>query len=79
MFIDHQKYSGTKYTMTVALLIVALVASPAALFVSRSTGYLSILTAVTFSILCGALAWMQWKEHSELTIPSIASQPKRTK
>jgi DNA-binding transcriptional regulator of glucitol operon len=40
---------------------------------------LPILVAVSFSILCGALAWVQWRAHSELTVPSIATRPARTK
>ncbi len=78
MFVSYQKYSGTSYTTPAALLTMAFVASPAALFVSRSTGFVSLLTAIAFSIVCIGMAWNQWKRHSELTVPSLVAQPVRT-
>ena len=79
MFDSYQKYSGTSYTTPVALLTLALLASPAALFVSRPAGFVSMLTAITFSIVCIGLAWIQWKRHSELSVPSLVAQPVRKK
>lgn len=72
MFDSQQKSTGTEYTMTVALLIVALIFSPAVLIVSRPVGYASISVAAACSVFCVAFAWFNWKRYSELTIPSIA-------
>ena len=77
MIKSHQKYTGTQYTMTVALLIVAFIFSPAVLMVSRPLGYVSVSLALACSALCVILAWVNWKRHSELTIPSIATHHSR--
>ena len=77
MIKSHQKYTGTQYTMTVALLIVAFIFSPAVLMVSRPLGYVSVSLALTCSALCVILAWVNWRKHSELTIPSIATHRSR--
>ncbi len=62
--------------MTVTLLVMALVASPAVLFASKPFDYPSVLAALTFSAICIALAWNQWTKHSDLTIPSILPRRK---
>ncbi|MEX2260680.1 MAG: hypothetical protein WD696_01950 [Bryobacteraceae bacterium] len=74
MFDSPQKSTGTQYTMTVALLILAFIFSPAVLIASRPVGYASISFAIACSSLCAALAWVNWKKYSELTIPSIATE-----
>lgn len=74
MFDSQQKSTGTRYTMTVALLVGALIFSPAALIVAGSTGYVAVSLALACSALCVALAWINWKRRSELTIPSVATQ-----
>lgn len=71
MFDSQQKSTGTQYTLTVALLTVAFVFSPALLLVSRPLSPLSISVAVACSVVCIALAGMSWKKYSNLTIPSI--------
>ena len=76
MFESHEKSTGTQYTLTVALLSLAFVFSPALLVLSNRFGYLPISLAVACSTLCVALAWLNWTRYSRLTIPSIeASQP----
>jgi len=76
MFESHAKSTGTQYTLTVALLALAFVFSPALLVLSNRFGYLSISLAVACSVLCVILAWVNWTRYSQLTIPSIeAPQP----
>ena len=76
MFESHQKSIGTQYTTTVALLIPALVFSPAVFFVSRPFGYVSVTLALVCSALCLGMARASWK-HSALTIPSIEDRYSR--
>jgi hypothetical protein len=68
-----QKYAGTRYTATVALLLVAFVFTPAILMLSRPFGYVAPSLAAACSALCVVFAWVNWKRHSELTIPSMTS------
>lgn len=79
MFDTHQRYTGTQYTATVALLVMAFVATPAAMLLSRPLGYGSACLAVAFSLFCCAWARRQWMRQSELTIPSLLMLPARTK
>lgn len=79
MFDSQQKYTGTRYTMTVTLLIVAFIMSPVALMASRPLGYVSVALALACSVVCSAMAWINWRNHSELTIPSIVARKSRAK
>ncbi len=76
MFDSCQKSTGTTYTTTVALLLVAFVFSPAVLVISHPFGSLSLSLAIAGSALCVALAWVHWRKSSQLSIPSIATQGK---
>ena len=69
---SQQKSTGTQYTGTAALLLVALVFSPAVLYVTRPLGIVSVSLAVACSALCLMWARKHWKNSSQLTIPSIA-------
>jgi hypothetical protein len=71
MFEPNVKSTGTQYTLTVALLALAFVFSPALLLVSGRFGYVPVSLAVAGSALCVILAWVNWTRHSQLTIPSI--------
>jgi hypothetical protein len=73
MFEGH-KPTGTGYTRTAALVVVAFVFSPAALFFTRPLGYLSVSLAIACSVICIALARFNWKRNSQLSMPSIAIQ-----
>ncbi len=79
MFPSYQKSTGTQYTSTVALLLLAFVASPVALYLSRPLRFTSVGIAVTFTILCSSLAWLQWTGHSQLTIPSLGKRNLKAK
>ena len=79
MFDSQQRSTGIGYTMTVALLTVAVVFIPAALFITRPIGPVMLALAITTSIVCLGLAWLTWKKLSRLTISSIATQDARTK
>lgn len=79
MLETNQRSTGTQYTGTAALLIVAFIFSPAALILSRPLGYLSVLLAVASSALCIVLAWVNWKKHSQLTMPSLETSDLRSK
>ena len=67
--------SRTKYTATVAFLLMGLIVSPVTLFASRSVDYASVWVALVFSVLCGGLAWNQWTWHTEVAVPSIIRRP----
>ena len=75
MFNSCQKPVHDRYTATIALLLMAFIVSPLALFVSRPAGYVAVLGALAFSLLCSGGAWIQWKWHSASTIPSIIERP----
>lgn len=79
MFDSEQKSTGTRYTMTIAWLVGALIFSPAALIFSGSSGYVAISLAFACSALCVAFAWINWKRRSELAIPSVVTQYSRPK
>ena len=79
MLDPHQKPTGTQYTTTVALLVVAFIFIPAVLFASRPLGYLSASLALACSVMCVALARLYWKKHSQVTIPSLATRYPRPK
>jgi hypothetical protein len=79
MLDTQQRSTGTRYTTTVALLMVALLFIPAVLIAYRATGVYPILLAVAASASCLAWARFQWKCRSALTIPSIATEITRAK
>lgn len=79
MFNSHQEPVRDRYTATVALLVMAFIVSPLALFASRPAGYAPVLWAVAFSLLCSGVAWTQWKWYSASTVPSIIERPGLTK
>ena len=76
---SQQQYAGTRYTFTIATLVVACVVTPAVLFLSRPSGYVAPSVAIAFSVFCVAIAFINWKKHSELTIPSITRPSLRSK
>ena len=71
MLDSYQKSTGTRYTMTVALLLVAFIFSPAVLIASSPFGYVSVLLALACTALCVTLARVNWKGYSQVTIPSL--------
>ena len=76
---SHRKYTGTDYTWTVALLVVAFAFCPVVLLVTRPFEDDSISLAIAFSVACGALAHMKWKHSSELTISSLVNQLRKAR
>jgi hypothetical protein len=78
-FNSSQKFTGTGYTGTVAFLVVAFVASPALLVLSRPFGYASVSLAVLTSAICVSAAYINWKRFSQLSMPSIVAQRVRMK
>ncbi len=79
MFDPHQKSTGTRYSGTVAFLALAFIFSPLLLILSGPPGQLSVSLAVVSSGICVALAWVNWKKHSQLTIPSLERANVRAK
>ena len=79
MFDTQQKSTGTGYTSTIALLVLAFIFSPAALIFSGRFGYISVSLAIACSVVCIALAGLTWRKSSQRTIPSIATQEARAK
>jgi hypothetical protein len=79
VFDPHQKSTGTGYTSTVALLTVAFIFVPGAVFLARPASLISISLAVICSALCVVFARASWKNSSQLTMPSILSRPESAK
>ena len=79
MLDSYQKSTGTQYTGTVALLILALIFIPAVLIISRPVAYDSVSLGTLCSALCLGFAWRNWKKHSQLTIPSLETLRSRPK
>jgi hypothetical protein len=77
MFYSHEKSTGTRYTLTIALLVLGLFVSPVLLAVSRPVGYGFFALAAISSALCLGLAWVNWKRYSQLSIPTILAPPAR--
>ena len=71
MLDSQQKFTGTRYTGTVALFILAIVFVPAVLIISSPVGADSIALAAICSASCLGFGWRNWKKHSRLTIPSL--------
>jgi hypothetical protein len=71
MFDSHLKSTGRDYTVTVALLAVAFIFSPAVLIASQPFGYWLLSSAIACSAISGTWAWVHWKKSSQLSIPSI--------
>ncbi|MCX6594305.1 MAG: hypothetical protein NTZ56_22550 [Acidobacteria bacterium] len=71
MFDSHLRSTGTKFTTTIALLAVGLIVSPLVVLISRPVGMIAVSTGLASSVACLALAWLNWKRYSQLTIPSI--------
>ena len=79
MLVANEKHTGTNYTATVALLIVAFIFIPAILIVSRPFGNVSLALAIACSVICIGLARMNWMKSSQLSISSIAGPGAGTK
>lgn len=71
MFDRSLKNTGRDYTLTVALLAIALLFSPIILFTSRPLGYSAIALTLAISASCTSLAFLSWKKLSQLSIPTI--------
>jgi hypothetical protein len=79
LFDPYQKLTGTKYTPTAALAAASVVFIPLVLALSRPPGLNSILLAGVFSGSCLILAWLIWRKHSRLPIPSFETPSSRVK
>lgn len=79
MLEPNQKTTGTQYTGTAALLIAGFVFSPSALILSHRLDYLSVSIAAAVTLLCVALAWINWRKNSQLTMPSLETPTVRSK
>ena len=64
-------YSGFDYTPTVALVVFALVFSPALVALSGPVSEVSITAALAFSASCLVLARLLWTRFSTLSIASV--------
>ena len=64
-------YTGADYAPTVALVVFALVFSPALLVLSGPVGEAPLTAALAFSAACLALAWILWTRFSTLSIASV--------
>jgi hypothetical protein len=75
MFDPHLKSTGRDYTMTVALLAIALIFVPTAFVALRPGGH-SLVLAFASSAICVFFSLLSWARNSQLTIPSIAELPR---
>ena len=71
MFDSHLKLTGTSYTPAVACAAAAIL-GPVLLLVLHPFGAGTIPVALTASVACLALSWVNWKRSSRLSIPSFA-------
>jgi hypothetical protein len=71
MFESQQKSTGTSYTTTATLLTVAFIVSPAVLIMSRPFGHVALGFAIGCSAICAALAWVNWRKSSRLSVPMV--------
>lgn len=77
MFHSQEKYTGTQYTATVALLALAMIFIPLLMLLTGRNGLVSTLAACAGSMACVLMAWVSWTKYSHLTMPSIAVQRRR--
>lgn len=75
MFDAHLKSTGRDYSMTIALLAAAVVFVPAVLLAFGSASNVALTLAGVCSCVCVLLAWVNWKRHSRLTIPTLEDEP----
>jgi predicted PurR-regulated permease PerM len=78
LFSPARRFTGTSYAAAVALVIVALIFSPAVLFMSGRRISGSISVAFVFSAICFGLAWFSWT-RSQLTVAALNEAPPRSK
>lgn len=77
MLVANERPTGTNYTATVALLILAFIFIPVILITSRPISYFSLAAAIICSVVCISLARSNWTKFSQLSIPSIADRETR--
>ena len=77
MLVANEKPTGTNYTATAALLLLAFVFIPAILIASRPIGDFSFAAGIIGSVICVGLARRNWLRSSQLSISSIADSRKR--
>lgn len=74
MPVANEKPTGTNYTATAALLILAFIFIPAFVIASRPIGDIALAMAIICSTFCIWLARVNWMKSSQLLISSIAHQ-----
>jgi len=77
MIDSTQKFADAEYSSTAALLIVALIFSPAVLILSRPLGQVSVSLALAFSCICIGFSWFVWAKDSHRPKLSVVTQPTR--
>lgn len=76
MLSSSQRYSGTNYTTTCTLLVLALVVVPVVLFASSPFGGIAVSMAALATAACLGFAWRSWRQTSELSVPTITGVPR---
>jgi hypothetical protein len=74
VFDPHQKSTGRDYSMTFALLMGGLLIVPVLLIASPPLASWALALAAACSLSCVGLAWMTWRRHSRLTIPTLEDE-----
>ena len=73
MLDSHLPSTGVKFTTTIAFLAVALMVSPLVVLASRPLSGAVITAGLATSFVCLALAWVNWKRYSQVTISSLGN------
>ena len=72
MFESSHKPVDSGSTLTVFLIAVACIFVPSAVIFLGPVGHLLLALAVTFSALCLAAAWVNWKRSSRRPLADVA-------
>jgi hypothetical protein len=73
MLSNSERYSGTNYTTTAALLLAAFVVDPVLLYVSWPVDDGTMILALGGALALVGLAWRSWRNASELSVPTISA------
>lgn len=80
MFHFNQKiFTAKQYAGTVLLLLLAMGAPLAAIYLTHPISSVYVLMAFGLSLLFGSLALSQWRWRTAIRIPTIARQAVRPK
>lgn len=71
MTYNQQKSTGRSYTPTVAFAAIGLIFVPVVVLFAGPVRPWALVGAGALALAFFLLAWMTWRQNSELTIPTI--------